>query len=267
MVRVRPGLVALVSAVLVALLFPAAHAVDPATFACEDKGIDALRKFADRRVACLERCWRAQIRGGTGRVCVDDADPDTPPTLDAKTLACVQKTETRYVSAVEAVCPASAYPACGTYPPNVQDHAARELRSNAPLIDASTVPSILCDPAQAKCEQRIVPLVEHLQKDVQACFSACASALHLQGDTSRQCVPLHADLTVLDGLTQGCIANARTKFLLSVARACAALPTCGLYAQGAAGIADFELQYFAVGASVADVGPYCASPSGAFVDR
>ena len=92
MVRVRPRLVVLVSAVLVALLLSAAHAVDPATFACEDKGIDALRKFADTRVACLERCWRAQIKGATGRVCVDDADPDTPPTLDAKTLACVQKT-------------------------------------------------------------------------------------------------------------------------------------------------------------------------------
>jgi hypothetical protein len=243
---------------LLGLIASSARAVDQATFRCEDQSIVALRKFTDARVACLLKCWRAQQAGATDRVCVDDADPNTPPMLDPTTLACTQKTETKYIAAAIKACPSGTYPTCGTYPPGPLDHAQREIASNAALVDAFTVPLILCDPLQAKCEKRALRRVEQFQKNVETCFSECAWALHVLGDSSRQCVPYNNTLQTLDPATQSCIAAAKSVSVAKITRACPTLPSCGLYAQGVAAIPDFELTYFIVGASVAGVGPYCA---------
>jgi hypothetical protein len=254
-----------------------ALAVDAATFKCEDKAVAAGNKWGVSRGKCLVKCGTKMI----GKM--DSSLMCTPP-FDMSTQKCADAADAKYKSSVEKVC-SSGMPACIAYqscdtntglcktgntadscsmdstcgPATADQQVADQLAAQAPFIDVTVVPQLMCDPTLLKCEAKAIGALEKLAPAIAKCFSKCNSAAQLKGDSSRMCIPTGESFMSppLDATTAGCITSAVTKAGASVTKACPTLPSCGLYSSGlnvllGVVLAPVKMNYAGTG------NPYCA---------
>lgn len=243
---------ALVSLVL---LPAAASAVTVGTFKCEDKSAAAVAKWGGKRGKCLVKCNQDRVlKGESGRVCspgVGFPDPETGE--------CIMKVDDKYIAKVVSSCPTGTFPSCGDYAGETPQSFAESNRdAQAPAVDATTVPTFMCDsnPDAMKCEAKVIKTLSKLARAIGKCFSQCEKDSQLKSVT-RDCKPDGADYDDVDLEMQTCVNTAGTKAEDKIVKSCPdGLPGCGLYPLGPAGLSDFVKDQLATGYN--PPGPYCA---------
>ncbi len=251
---------AVVGALILLAGVETSSAVSLATFRCQATHAKVMDVFGRDRGKCLVKCEKARLAGDPTRVCFSDADWQTPSTLDPVTLACIARVDERARRVETRACPPEVYPQCSTYGPDMLTHLQFEIDTLGPLMDASTVPLFLCDPEYFACGSKTVDAVMKFSRDMTTCFRECAKALRLEGDTSRQCVPVDNDIESLDPVSSACMVKARDRALARVLRACPVMgfrPTCGLYAFDRIALVNFASSWLTEGYDNEGGGVYC----------
>lgn len=234
-----------------------AGATDANTFKCESKAADAVGKWGAARGTCLVKCDQALVKKGptSGLVC-------TPPFDTIKTQPCVDKADAKYTAAVVKACPSGTFPTCGGYATfDPTTYADEQITQQSAAIDPITVPWLMCDDTQVKCEGKVVGTLGKLSGAIGKCLGKCYQKSQVKGDMTVTCTPQGGSdpFGNLDTVTKGCVDTAIGKANASITKACPTLPACGpLYPLGQSALVGLVTGSIAGNYSAPASNPYCA---------
>ena len=232
---------------------------DKNVFKCEDKAVAAVNKWGGARGKCLTKCQLKKVKEGptSTRVC------SNPPGLDSETATCTTTADQKYVTAAVAACPTGTFPTCGPYAgENPTTYANGQIIAQSGLVDATTVPLLICNDAAAKCEGKVVGSLAKLSAAVGKCLAKCYKALQVKGDTTLQCTPQAPPnpFAPLDVTTKGCIDAAVAAATTAIGAACPTLPPCGIYLGGPTALLGLVTDNIAGNYATPSSNPYCTLP-------
>lgn len=211
-------------------------------------------KFVQSKQKCVTKCEQNARKG-------KEPAADCAPPYAGATASCVAKAETKAQQSETKGC-AKDCPEC--YSGGNCSADARSRTDDTETQVDGFVPLIYCSPAptdvdQQKCQDTQAGEAAKFAAAKATCYAECRDAECKGKAAPGSCTP-----PASDAKTAACISKAESKCAANVDEKCPAanVPACSAFTTGAALCGAIESAVDATDAST-----YCASPSGAFLDR